>query len=195
MKVRTAMLLNATEKQEWVDMYDANKRFPKNEVPCTSCNEGVTMFGDNLKKRVTKFGGAQELLDGLVCRDCKGKIKRGEIIAPATPQASVKVEAPAEVEDEVELEVEDEVEVTYDDDVEETDEESTEEESAYVTSEDDSEEIVEEETTEEEVVEEDGAEYDDDDVEDEEEVEEEATSMTTDQLKEKYKAFYAAKSK
>lgn len=193
MKVRTVMLLNTIEKQEWVDMYDANKRFPKNEVPCTSCNEGVTMFGDNLKKRITKFGGAQELLDGLVCRDCKGKIKRGEIIAPATPQASVEVKAPAEVEDEVELDVEDEVEVTYDDDTEETNKESTEEESAYVTSE----EIVEEETTEEEVVEEDGAEYDDDDVEDEdeEEVEEETISMTTDQLKEKYKAFYAAKSK
>lgn len=192
MKVRTAMLLNATEKQEWVDMYDENKRFPKNEVPCTTCNEGVTMFGDNLKKRITKFGSAQELLDGLVCRDCKGKIKRGEMIAPATPQASVEVEAPTEVEDEVETDVEDEVEVTYDDDTEETNEESTEEESAYVTSEDNSEEVVEETT--EEVVEEDGAEYDDDDVE-EEEVEEETTSMTTDQLKEKYKAFYATKSK
>lgn len=183
-KNRVQLVLDDAKKTEWIESFDEKGRFPSNDVPCSTCNEGVTMFGSNLKNRVTKFGSAKKLLDEFVCRDCKGKIKRGEVAAPVT----------SKVEDEV---IEEEVTEEDVNDVvcvEEADEVVTEEEGEpYV--------ICEEEDSEVEVEVEQGDDTEEEETEGEEcgedcgceEEEGEEASASREELKERYKAFYSLK--
>lgn len=184
-KIRVQLVLDDAKKTEWIESFEQKGRFPNNDVPCSSCSEGVTMFGTNLKNRVEKFGSAKKLLAEFVCRDCKGKIKRGELIAPKASD----VEAVATEDEVIEEEANDETpEVICEEDSEES----------YVTceEEDDSDdEVVEEDTDDdsEESVQEVNEEECGEDCECDEEEDEEEASASKDELKERYKAFYSLK--
>lgn len=56
-------------------------------VPCTCCNGKTTMFGnkpgDNLMKRIDKFGGLRNLLSTFKCRACSKGSEPVKASAPA----------------------------------------------------------------------------------------------------------------
>ena len=191
-KIRSVLMLTAVEKGEWAAHYAAKNSFPKKEVPCSSCNDGITMFGTNLRNRIERFDSVEDFLEQFVCRTCKGKLKRGEAVDTKT---AVHHDHSEEVVNET---AEDEVE--YDDSAEcsAASEEEVAEEGSYViepgddddevevTATDDSEDETLEEV--EETVAEDIVVFDDSD-----EDESDHQSVNAEALREKYKAFYAMK--
>ena len=46
-------------------------RLPFTQVPCTKTGKLVYMFGDNLTRRVQKYGSIYNLLTQFVCRDAQ----------------------------------------------------------------------------------------------------------------------------
>jgi hypothetical protein len=66
----------------WVAAYEATNKLPQTKIPCSSGN-GVltTMFGDNLHKRVLKFGGIRNLLETFVCREGRARAKAQALLA------------------------------------------------------------------------------------------------------------------
>lgn len=66
----------------WVATYEATNKLPQTKIPCSSGN-GVltTMFGDNLHKRVLKFGGIRNLLETFVCREGRARAKAQALLA------------------------------------------------------------------------------------------------------------------
>lgn len=82
----------------WIEMYNATKRLPCNKIICATCRKNYTsMFGDNLKRTVVKYGGILQLLDSFECRECrklstpaKGKKQsKKEEAKPAKPEKKV----------------------------------------------------------------------------------------------------------
>lgn len=62
--------------EAWALKYEATGTLPNKMIPCSSgCGVETTMFGDNLHKRVVKFGGIRELLKTFVCRKERQKEK------------------------------------------------------------------------------------------------------------------------
>lgn len=78
----------------WVASYEATRKLPQTKIPCSSGN-GVmtTMFGDNLHKRVLKFGGIRNLLETFVCREVRAKQKAEEMLAKLASKTAAPVEA------------------------------------------------------------------------------------------------------
>ena len=67
---------------EWVATYETSRKLPQTKVPCSSGNGTLTtMFGDNLHKRVLKFGGIRNLLENFVCREVRATQKAAELLA------------------------------------------------------------------------------------------------------------------
>ena len=66
------MKLTPEQIDAWVAAYEATGKLPSPKIPC-STGSGVmtTMFGDNLHKRVVKFGGIRNLLENFVSRDAR----------------------------------------------------------------------------------------------------------------------------
>jgi len=66
----------------WVASYESTRKLPQTKVPCSSGNGTLTtMFGDNLHKRVLKFGGIRNLLENFVCREVRAKQKAEATLA------------------------------------------------------------------------------------------------------------------
>lgn len=58
--------------KEWVSFYKANERLPNTKILCTSCKKNPTsMFGDNLKRNLAKFGSIENLLTKFECSACR----------------------------------------------------------------------------------------------------------------------------
>ena len=66
----------------WVASYETSRKLPQTKVPCSSGNGTLTtMFGDNLHKRVLKFGGIRNLLETFVCREGRARAKAEALVA------------------------------------------------------------------------------------------------------------------
>ena len=66
----------------WVASYETSRKLPQTKVPCSSGNGTMTtMFGDNLHKRVLKFGGIRNLLETFVCREVRARQKAEALLA------------------------------------------------------------------------------------------------------------------
>ena len=66
----------------WVATYETSRKLPQQKVPCSSGNGTLTtMFGDNLHKRVLKFGGIRNLLENFVCREGRARQKAEALLA------------------------------------------------------------------------------------------------------------------
>ena len=66
----------------WVASYEATRKLPQTKIPCSSGNGTLTtMFGDNLHKRVLKFGGIRNLLETFVCREGRARQKAEALLA------------------------------------------------------------------------------------------------------------------
>ena len=74
--------LTEDQLNDWVAKYEATGKLPQTKIPC-STGSGVltTMFGDNLHKRVVKFGGIRNLLTTFVCRQQRQVEKMQELLA------------------------------------------------------------------------------------------------------------------
>ena len=74
--------LTSEQIEEWAVKYETTGKLPNTKIPCSSGN-GVetTMFGDNLHKRVVKFGGIRNLLTTFVCRQQRQVVKMQELLA------------------------------------------------------------------------------------------------------------------
>ena len=77
----------------WVAAYEATGKLPSPKIPCSS-GSGVltTMFGDNLHKRVIKFGGIRNLLENFVCREGRRAEKLQATLAAIASKTAVVAE-------------------------------------------------------------------------------------------------------
>ena len=74
--------LTSEQIEEWAFKYETTGKLPNTKVPCsTGCGVETTMFGDNLHKRVVKFGGIRNLLTTFVCRQQRQVEKMQELLA------------------------------------------------------------------------------------------------------------------
>jgi hypothetical protein len=72
--------------KDWVSFYKEHERLPSTKILCSSCKKKATsMFGDNLKRTLPKFGSIEGLLTKFECSDCR-KAK--------APVKEVKVKVP-----------------------------------------------------------------------------------------------------
>ena len=83
--------LTPEQVEAWAVKYETTGKLPSPKIPCSSGN-GVetTMFGDNLHKRVAKFGGIRELLLNFKSRGARQTEKMQALLA----KAGVKNEKP-----------------------------------------------------------------------------------------------------
>ena len=74
--------LTVEQIEEWSVKYETTGKLPSTKIPC-STGSGVetTMFGDNLHKRVVKFGGIRNLLSTFVCRQGRQVEKMQALLA------------------------------------------------------------------------------------------------------------------
>lgn len=80
--------------KEWVAFYKENERLPNQKITCSNCKKKQTsMFGDNLKRTLPKYGSIESLLSKFECADCR------KANAPVRP---VKVKVPKRVNTEAE---------------------------------------------------------------------------------------------
>jgi len=74
--------LTVEQIEEWSLKYETTGKLPATKIPCsTGCGVETTMFGDNLHKRVVKFGGIRNLLTNFVCRQGRQLEKMQELMA------------------------------------------------------------------------------------------------------------------
>lgn len=82
------MKLTPEEIEAWAVSYENTLKLPATRIPCsTGCGITTTMFGDNLHKRVVKFGGIRNLLTNFVCREARQKQKVAELLAKLEKKA------------------------------------------------------------------------------------------------------------
>jgi hypothetical protein len=74
--------LSAELFEAWAVKYETTGKLPVSKIPCSSGN-GVetTMFGDNLHKRVAKFGGIRELLMNFKSRPARAAEKAAALLS------------------------------------------------------------------------------------------------------------------
>ena len=72
----------------FVKTYEEKGKLPEKKIPCVKCGEAVSMFNDNLKHRIAKFGSVFNLLTQFECRTCR----KTEKVAKATKKISKKKE-------------------------------------------------------------------------------------------------------
>jgi hypothetical protein len=80
--------LTEDQLNDWVAKYEATGKLPQTKVPCSTGN-GVltTMFGDNLHKRVAKFGGIRNLLLNFKSREVRRAEKAAALVEKAAAKA------------------------------------------------------------------------------------------------------------
>jgi hypothetical protein len=81
----------------FVKTYEESGKLPEKKIPCVACGEEVSMFHDNLRHRIAKFGSVTNLLSNFQCRACRKTEK-----APAAPK---KVKASKSKKPEVKEEI------------------------------------------------------------------------------------------
>lgn len=75
--------------RDWVAFYEEHERLPNQKITCSNCKKKQTsMFGDNLKRTLPKYGSIEGLLTKFECVDCR-KAK--------APVREVKVKVPKRV--------------------------------------------------------------------------------------------------
>jgi len=81
--------LTAEQVEAWAVKYDTTSKLPSPKIPCSSGN-GVetTMFGDNLHKRVAKFGGIRNLLLNFKSRGARQTEKVQTLLAKVGAKSS-----------------------------------------------------------------------------------------------------------
>jgi len=58
--------------KEWVAFYKEHERLPSTKILCSSCKKKATsMFGDNLKRTLPRFGSIEGLLTKFECSSCR----------------------------------------------------------------------------------------------------------------------------
>jgi len=87
--------LTAEQVEAWAVKYETTGKLPSPKIPCSSGN-GVetTMFGDNLHKRVAKFGGIRELLLNFKSRGARQTEKVQALLAKVGAKTSVALVVP-----------------------------------------------------------------------------------------------------
>jgi hypothetical protein len=77
--------------KEWVAFYSEHERLPSTKILCSSCKKKATsMFGDNLKRTLPKFGSIEGLLTKFECSDCrkaKEPVKEKKVKVPRGSKA------------------------------------------------------------------------------------------------------------
>ena len=75
--------LDTETQNAWVTAYDNTRKLPASKIPCSNdgCDVQTTMFGDNLHKRVLKFGTVENLLNTFECKTCRQKAKVAALAA------------------------------------------------------------------------------------------------------------------
>ena len=75
--------------KDWVAFYKENDRLPNQKITCCTCKTKQTsMFGDNLKRTLPRFGSIEKLLSSFECSDCrKAKAPAKEVKAPKVRKA------------------------------------------------------------------------------------------------------------
>lgn len=72
--------------KDWVAFYNANERLPSTKILCACCKKKATsMFGDNLKRTLPRFGSIEALLSKFECSDCrkaKAPVKEKKVKVP-----------------------------------------------------------------------------------------------------------------
>jgi len=55
------------------NFYCTKGRLPERTIPCTNsiCNHQTKLTGDDLHKRIMRFGGVKELLSKFRCKNCR----------------------------------------------------------------------------------------------------------------------------
>lgn len=62
--------------KDWVAFYKENERLPNQKITCSVCKTKQTsMFGDNLKRTLPRFGSIEKLLSSFECKDCRKPLK------------------------------------------------------------------------------------------------------------------------
>lgn len=82
--------------KDWVSFYKTNERLPNQKITCSVCKSKQTsMFGDNLKRTLPRFGSIEKLLTSFECSDCrKAKAPAKEVKAPKVRKAkAVRINA------------------------------------------------------------------------------------------------------
>lgn len=72
--------------KDWVSFYKEHERLPSTKILCSSCKKKATsMFGDNLKRTLPKYGSIEALLTQFECADCrkaKAPVKEAKVKVP-----------------------------------------------------------------------------------------------------------------
>lgn len=75
--------------KEWVQFFAENERLPNQKITCSVCKTKQTsMFGDNLKRTLPRFGSIEKLLTSFECSECrKAKAPAKEVKVPKVRKA------------------------------------------------------------------------------------------------------------
>ena len=84
--------LTLEQIEEWSVKYEATGKLPNTKIPCSSGNGvATTMFGDNLHKRVVKFGGIRNLLTTFKSRAARNAEKAQALLAKLSTKEATSV--------------------------------------------------------------------------------------------------------
>jgi len=61
------------DRAAFIAQFNTNGSPKQRKVPCTITGEMVTIFGNNLKRRVEKYGSVEAFLDGFISRKAASK--------------------------------------------------------------------------------------------------------------------------
>lgn len=80
--------------KDWVSFYKEHERLPSTKILCSSCKKKATsMFGDNLKRTLPKYGSVEALLTRFECSDCrKAKAPVKEVKVKVPKRGNTKAE-------------------------------------------------------------------------------------------------------
>jgi hypothetical protein len=80
--------LTPEQIEAWVLKYESTGKLPSHKIPCSSGNRvETTMFGDNLHKRVAKFGNIRELLMNFKSRPARAAEKAQALLTKIAKNA------------------------------------------------------------------------------------------------------------
>lgn len=66
-------MVNTFDRTAFITQFNTTKAPKQRKVPCTVTGTMVTIFGNNLRNRVEKFGSVEAFLDGFVSRKAASK--------------------------------------------------------------------------------------------------------------------------
>ena len=80
--------------KDWVSFYKEHERLPSTKILCSGCKKKATsMFGDNLKRTLPKYGSIEALLTKFECVDCrKAKAPVKEVKVKVPKRSNTKAE-------------------------------------------------------------------------------------------------------